>query len=488
MTPRALVSLVCLLVAAVLTAAPAPAPLLAPDEVRAMPLGPNDAAPFVPMGGVDEQDQRIAVTLLGRGGQQPHIAVPAFLVLTADSETQDAARLVTDVLTNDLKFEREFDVMPAASFTGIPSAQAIEALPFDQWTARNADFVVLGSVQKSPEGFQVDVRVVSVKERRQVFGASYRGATRSSRRFAHRASDEIHKQLRGVDGVAQTQIAFASTRDGERIGKTVQERSAREIYIMDYDGANQVRVTPTRNLSIAPSWCPGATCLLYTSYSSNYPDLVLQNLYGQVGSTRPARGTDTVQNYFGDISPDGTRLAVASARNGAAMDIYVINRDGSGLRQLTNHPAIDSSPRWSPAGTQLAFVSDRSGSPRIYTMSADGGQVTLVPTACGRCDRPTWGPAQTGILLAYTSQTGPAVHDIELYDFGAPAESRIRRLTNGEGTNESPSFSPNGRHVVFFTTRWGKAQLAVVDIDGKNVRRLTELGDNTYPSWSGYRQ
>jgi TolB protein len=431
------------------------------------------------------QDQRFEMSLIGRPGQPPHIAVPPFTVLTPDQETQDSAKLLTEVLTNDLKFEREFDVMPAASFASIPSAQTIEDLPYDRWTQLNADYVALGSVQKAAAGqITVEVRVVSIKERRQVYGRAFTGGVRS-RRLAHGFSDEIHKSLRGVDGVALTRIVFASTRDAERVGKTVQERTAKEIYIMDYDGANQQRVTADRNLNIAPTWCPNGQCIAYTSYKSGFQDIYVQNVFGQIGVSRPARGTDVTQNSLPAFSPDGTRLAFSSTRDGRATDIFVVNRDGSGLRQITNNQAIDNAPAWSPAGNMLAFVSDRTGSPKIYTMSPDGGPASIVPSACSRCDRPTWGPGVTGLLIAYTSQTSAAGHDIEMYDYST---QQIRRLTNGEGTNESPSFSPNGRHVVFFTSRWGNLQLAVVDIDGKNVRRLTELGNNTYPSWSGFQK
>ena len=433
------------------------------------------------------QDQRFVLEMIGKPSKPPVMAVPAFTVLTADADTQTAAKTLTDVLRADLAFEREFDIMPAASFAGVPSAQTIEDLPYERWIGLGADFVALGSVQKTPDGtqIQVEVRVVSIKDRRQSYGQGRAGTPRVARRIAHSFSDEIHKTIRQVDGVAMTRIAFSSTRDGERVGKTIEERHAKEIYIMDYDGENPQRVTSNGSLNLAPSWCPDGRCLLYTAYQSSpsvYPDIVVQNVFGQIGSSKPARGSDVNQNYMGDMSPDGTKIVFASARNGAGMDIYVVNRDGSGLRQLTTHKTIDNSPRWSPNGTQIAFVSDRSESPRIYTMSADGLQQTALPTGCGRADRPTWAPSLTGLMIAYTCQSGSG-HDIDVYDFST---KQTRRITDSYGTNESPTFAPNGRHIMFFTTRWGQKQIAEIDIDGKNLRQLTRLGNNDYPSWSGF--
>lgn len=437
-----------------------------------------------------QPQQQIAVTLIGKPGNPPQLAVPPFVVLTADQATQDASKLMTDVLSADLRFEREFDVMPASGFMGIPSAQKIEDLPYDAWTQRGAEYVALGTVKAAANGrFDVEVHVVRIKDRREAYGAAYSAAAASVRGLAHRFSDEIHKNIRGVTGIAQTKIAFSSTRDGERAGKTFEDRNVKEIYIMDYDGENQRRITVDHYLNISANWCPDSQCVAYMSYqpastkdTTRFPDIKIQNIYGQIGQQRPAHGTDQIQNYSPAISPDGTKVAFASTRNGDAQDIYVVNRDGSGLVRLTNNKAIDGSPAWSPTGNLIAFTSDRAGSLQLFVMNPDGSGVRKVENSCSHCDRPTFAPGESGLLLAYSTQTSSSGHDIELFDF---SNNSARRLTNGESTNESPSFAPNGRHVVFFTSRWGKNQLAVIDIDGKNIRQLTKLGANTFPAWSG---
>ena len=135
--------------------------------------------------------------------------------------------------------------------------------------------------------FDVDLRVVSVREKRQSYGASFSAEARSLRKVAHMFSDGMHKTMRGVDGIATSWIAFSSTRDGERMGRTVEERAAKEIYMMDYDGANQRRVTTHKSLDISPTWCPDGTCIAYQSYQSGFPDIIVQNIYGQIGFTRP---------------------------------------------------------------------------------------------------------------------------------------------------------------------------------------------------------
>jgi TolB protein len=155
-----------------------------------------------------------------------------------------------------------------------------------------------------------------------------------------------------------------------------------------------------------------------------------------------------------------------------------MNRDGSGLRRMTNNPAIDVTPTWSPTGSQLAWVSDRTGNPKIYIMNADGtGQRTLVSDSY--CDRPTWSREPFN-EIAYAARNGPG-YDIKIYSF---ATGEAKRITDGIGSNESPAFAPNGRHLAFTSTRNGKAQLFTIDRDGQNLRQITREGNNKFANWS----
>jgi TolB protein len=160
------------------------------------------------------------------------------------------------------------------------------------------------------------------------------------------------------------------------------------------------------------------------------------------------------------------------------MELYVVNRDGSNLRRLTNHPASDITPTWSPSGTQIAFTSDRTGTPQIYIVGADGlglQKLTSEPYA----DRATWSPAPFN-EVAYTARTGPG-NDIKII---ALATREVRQITFGEGTNESPAWAPNGRHFAFTSTRSGKTQVFTIARDGKDLKQLTRTGSNYQPDLS----
>ena len=139
----------------------------------------------------------------------------------------------------------------------------------------------------------------------------------------------------------------------------------------DYDGARQQRVTISKALDISPVWSPDGRSIAFSSWRTSFQDIYVLYPYGGPELQNPTKGNASKQNYLPAWSPDGTKLAFTSNRDGNA-EIYVMNRDGSGVQRVTNHPMIDVTPTWSPTGTQLAFTSDRTGTPQIYIINADG--------------------------------------------------------------------------------------------------------------------
>ena len=245
----------------------------------------------------------------------------------------------------------------------------------------------------------------------------------------------------------------------------------------DYDGASSQRVTTSRSLNTTPTWSPDGRSIGYTSWLSGFPDVVVSHIY-EGRMSRPANGNTRDHNFLPAFSPDGSQIVFMSNRDGNP-DIYTVNVDGSNVRRITNHPAIDTSPTWSPNGQQVAFTSDRTGTPQIYVVGADGTGLRRL-TYETYCDRPTWSPAPFN-EIAYSSKTGPG-HDIKVLDL---ATNEVRQLTFGLGSNESPSFSPNGRHVAFMSTRGsGLKQIYTIGRDGKGLRRVTSTGNNEMPNWS----
>jgi TolB protein len=428
-----------------------------------------------------QQAPEVSFTIRGGPGTAPHFAVPDFLALTSDAETVAAAKTIGQVLWDDLQFEREFDMIPRDVYASIPAARSATDVPLDRWREVGADGVVIGTVQNSGTGMRVEMRLYDVQSRRVALSKQYDQAVNpgrpvNGRLFAHTIADEIFQQQRNLHGVARTKIVFDSNRDAERVGGTIEERQAKEIYICDYDGANQTRVTTSRTLSITPDWSPDGRAIAYTSYARGYPDIFVSFIY-QGLLQRPTAGKG--QSFLPAYSPDGKQIAFTSNRDGND-EIYVMNADGSNVRRLTHNPAIDVSPTWSPSGLQVAFVSDRTGAPQIWTMNADGTDQRPL-TRESYCDRPTWSPAPYN-EIAYASRTSPGGFDIKVLNLDNMQTSQV---TFGQGSNESPAYAPNGRHLVFMSTRGGgRQQLYTVGRDGRDLRQLTKAGANFMPNWS----
>jgi TolB protein len=451
---------------------PAPIP-----EISTEALAPQDGA------------QTVIDVTLANPNFHPRLGIPDF-ASGGDAELQTAVRTAADVLWADLDFEKEFYLIPRTQSASIPAASTVEALPLARWSELGADYVIHASAARQGDEFSVDLRLVQVggaTPGRVLHSYRYqRCRLATPRACAHFIADDFHRQTRGLEGVAQTKLAFVSDRDAGRVTSRLIGDSGRgkEVYIADYDGFNPQRVTVTQSLTMGPAWAPDGRALAYTSWHSGFPDIYVNTLDGRPVS-RPVkeRNRPDDQNWLPAWSPDGTRLAFGSNRSGNN-DVWVVNRDGSGLRNLTpNTPnSSDGAPAWSPDGTKIAFTSDRSGSTQIYIMnSADGLGVTRLTFEI-HADRPTWSPLN---FIAYTSGSGPG-HTISIYSFNSTPPVAV--VVDGVGDNGSPAIAPNGRHIAFTTSRWGREQIAIVNRRGENIRQITREGTNQSPSWSRPRR
>lgn len=402
---------------------------------------------------------------LERPGRPVYMAIPDFEVVTSDAEAP--SETISEVVWNDMEFASIYHLTPKRLYGIAKTSSGPREIDFYQWESIGADILVRGRTEVRADGLITEVRIYAVLAQEMVFGKRYEGPVSAARPMAHRIADDILLQAGNYRGVNQTKIAFTSDRRGEQ---------SKEIYIMDYDGVSEKPVTANRSLNLTPTWSPDGRALAYISYRTGTPSLFRAFIYEGRGDTLVEGPGMTFSPAW---SPDGSKIAFTSTRDGNS-EIYVINADGTGLRRLTHHPSIDTAPCWSPTGREIAFTSDRAGSPQIYAMDADGLNLRRVSLAGSYNDSPSWSPSRQHSEIAYSSRIERGPFDIVVYDFET---EQTRQLTTGRGSNENASWSPNGLHLVFTSTRTGSSQIFTMNRDGTNQRQLTRQGNNTTPRW-----
>jgi TolB protein len=409
--------------------------------------------------------QQEVVIKISEGMPAILFAAPKFIVRTSSSQATAAAEEVHQTLSDDLKFSRIFELLPKSYYAYIRPLDPGKIL-FKDWDSIQAKLLFVGEVSEAGKDLVFEGKLYDVKSERFIIGKRYQSERNVMRLAAHKMADEIMK-VYGEKPIFTSKIAFVSDRDGND-----------ELYMMDYDGQNQTRLTFNKVIDYMPAWSPDGKRIAFTSYRRGNPDLYILNLYEGKIDIAVSRGTSFAPSF----SPDGKRIVFCSTQDGNA-EIYSAAVEGTkiaNVKRLTFNEAIDTAPSWSPNGREIVFTSDRggSGSPQIYIMDAEGSNVRRVSFGGTYHDSPVWSPA--GDRIAYISRVDQ-IFDIYLLNLRT---NQIMKLTESNARNESPSWSPDGRHLVFSSTLTGKTQVYTVDYDGANLHRLTATGINKLPAWS----
>ena len=421
-------------------------------------LFPLTTPPRLSAQGVD-----VFLNVTGGGVRKLNIAVPEFTVVTG-TDTGGVAKQLAGVTGDDLTFSQLFSVVAG---TGAIPPNNPEALKksWSEFAAAGAHAGLHGLVSFRADRVETEMRLydLTTPEQRLIASKKFELTAAQWRRLAHKIADEVVLQFTGEPGVADTKIAYVSGRTGQK-----------EILMADYDGVGATSVTRNGSINLMPVWSPDARSLAYTSFVQGYPDLYRMFPFER----RPAQ---TLAAYAGinsspSWSPDGKLLAMTLSKDGNP-EIYVLTIATGTFRRLTRHAGIDTEPTWSPTGREIAFISDRSGAPHLYVMDAEGANVRPL-TSGGRHTQPRWSPK--GDVIVYTQRAG--THDIWAVNADG---SNPRRLTNGPGDNQGPSWAPNGRHLMFQSSRLGGWQIFSMLGDGSAQTAVTKgTAEATSPTWS----
>lgn len=368
-----------------------------------------------------------------------------------------------DIVRSDLLLSRYFNLKEGGPVISTDTASVAAELAL--WKNIEASYVVTADIRYTDKGFVLNGRVYEVLTGKVVLSKNYTSNFKQFRKAGHTFSDDIIKQTTGNTGISRSQIAYSCDKTGSK-----------EIYVVDYDGKNPVKLTSHKSISLLPVWNIDGTKIYYTTYRYKNPDIFEIDL--GAGKIRPFSVKQGL-NIAGGLSPDGKDMTMVLSR-GNNPSIYRMNLKTKKLTRLTNPNAVSSSVSYSPDGSFITFVSDMHGNPQVYTMELATG-VTQRLTRFNWSDSPKWSPSGEWIVFAGRQYQKQSL-DIYLVDV---VGAQVRQLTQNSGSNEDPSWSPDGRFITFTSTRNGKRELFVMDADGSAPHRLLDTGGNVFtPQWS----
>ena len=415
-----------------------------------------------------------------RGNLNPlPIAVSPLYVESGSKDIKQGDKIIKNIGEEiskviEVNFRRSglFNPLKKDSFVQNPDIAHLKPR-FEDWRLIKAQALVTGKVMVSDDKLRAEFRLWDVVAAKEMIALAFSTTPENWRRVAHIISDKIYQRLTGEEGYFDTRIIYVS-----ETGKKTQRY--KKLAIMDQDGANVKYLTLGNELVLTPRFSPTNQLVTYLSYFRNMPRVYLLDIETGV---QEVVGDFPGMTFAPRFSPDGKKIIMSFAKDGNS-EIYTMNLDTRVVEKITDHTSIDTSPSYSPDGKYICFNSDRSGLQQIYVMRSDGSNVKRITFGKGLYGTPVWSPR--GDLIAFTK-----VHKNRFYIGVMRTDGSGERLLTENFYQEAPSWSPNGRVLIFYretkTDSEGKgfsAKLWSIDLTGYNERMIETETDGSDPSWS----
>ncbi|WP_420549727.1 Tol-Pal system beta propeller repeat protein TolB [Curvivirga sp.] len=378
-------------------------------------------------------------------------------------------RDMSEVISNDLNRSGIFRTIDSKAF--IQKIDSAGVRPrYSDWRVINAQVLMTGGIELEPDGMmKVKYYLWDVFAEERLAGLAFNTEQSNWRRVAHLIADKIYEKLTGENGYFDSRIVYVA-----ESGKKTSRK--KRLAIMDQDGANHMFLTDGVDLVLTPRFSPKRHEITYLSYFNDRPRVYLFNI--QTGR-QEMLGDFAGMTFAPRFSPDGDSIVMSYAANGNT-DIYLMDLRTRQSKRLTRGKGIETSPSFSPDGKYITYNADRGGSPQIYVMKADGSDAHRISFGKGSYSTPVWSPR--GDLIAFTKFTQGKFHIGVMRTDGSG-----ERLLSQSFLDEGPTWSPNGRVLMFFRQDRGdkgKTRLYSIDLTGNNLREVITPGDASDPAWS----
>ncbi len=415
-----------------------------------------------------------------RGNLNPLPVAVSPLFIDSTSENKISKELgnlnigleISTIIENNLKKTGLFNPLNQDAFIQEPDIAHLKPR-FEDWQLIKAQALITGKVEMLENNLRIEFRLWDILAGREMLALAFTTVPNNYRRVGHIITDKVYQRLTGEQGYFDTRIIYVA----EEGPKT---QRIKKLAIMDQDGANTKYLTLGNELVLTPRFNPTNQMVTYLSYFRNLPRVYLLDIETGV---QEVVGTFPGMTFAPRFSPDGKKIIMSFAKDGNS-DIYTMNLESREVEQITDHPSIDTSPSYSPNGKFITFNSDRSGYQQIYVMRSDGSNVKRISFGTGIYGTPVWSPR--GDLIAFTK-----LHKGKFYIGVMRIDGKGERLLTENYYQEAPSWSPNGRVLIFYReTKSGdqgegfSATLWSIDLTGYNERKVETLTDASDPSWS----
>ena len=379
---------------------------------------------------------------------------------------------ISNIVENNLRNSGLFNPLNKDAF--LQKSDIAHLKPrFEDWTLIKAQALITGKVTFINNKLRVEFRLWDVLAGKEMMALAFTTVPNNWRRVGHIITDKIYERLTGEKGYFDTRIIYVAE-EGKKTNRI------KKLAIMDQDGFNTKYLTLVNELVLTPRFNPTNQMVTYLSYFRNLPRVYLLDIETGI---QEVVGDFPGMTFAPRFSPDGKKIIMSFAMDGNS-DIYTMDLENRIVERITNHPSIDTSPSYSPDGKYICFNSDRSGYQQIYVSDSNGKNVKRISFGNGLYGTPVWSPR--GDLIAFTK-----LHKGKFYIGVMRTDGTGERLLTENYYQEAPSWSPNGRVLIFYretkTNSKGEgfsAKLWSIDLTGYNEKQVETETDASDPSWS----